>query len=417
LIAAVLALGATVATGLDGVAAGRDALLRGRRLGLLCHAASVTADGRHAVDVFRARGLDLRRLFAPEHGLRGTLAAGERVRDGTDAATGLPVVSLYGGKLRPSTEDLRDLDVLVVDLQDAGVRFYTYASTLILALEAARENGKAVVVLDRPNPLGGEQVDGPLSDPPEVVARSLVNRTPGPLVHGLTLGELAGLVAARGDAGERGGKAPPQRTLGSGEGEVWRPEVVPLSGWRREMAWGDTGLPWVPPSPNLRTAEAALVYPATGLLEATNLSEGRGTEAPFLIFGAPWLDASRLLATLSPEARRLGFEVEVVSFVPRAGVASPTPKHEGVPCRGARVRVALPRQARPYALGLALLAELRTHAGFRWNSAGRALDALVGSKAVRAALDAGRTPAEILAAESAAVLAFRRERAPFLLYR
>ena len=225
-IASSLALAATVATGLDVVAAGGDALLRGRRLGLLCHAASVTADGRHAIDVSGTRGLDLRRLFAPEHGLRSNLAAGEAVRDGTDAASSLPVVSLYGDKTRPSAEDLRDLDVLVVDLQDAGVRFYTYASTLIQALEAARENGKTLVVLDRPNPLGGEQVDGPLRDPPEGVPPSLLNRAPGPLVHGLTLGEMAGLVAAR----------EPR------DGKAWRPEVVPLSGWRREMTWADTGL-------------------------------------------------------------------------------------------------------------------------------------------------------------------------------
>lgn len=412
MIAASLALAAIVATGLDGVAAGRDALLRGRRLGLLCHAASVTADGRHAIDVFRSRGLDLRRLFAPEHGLRGTAAAGESVRDGTDAASGLPVVSLYGRKTRPSAEDLRDLDVLVVDLQDAGVRFFTYASTLILALEVARENGKAVVVLDRPNPLGGEQVDGPVRDPPEVVPPSLLNRAPGPLVHGLTLGEMALLVAARGVLG-----GPHGREGGPRDREGWRPEVVPLEGWRREMTWNDTGLPWVPPSPNLRTAEAALAYPATCLLEATNLSEGRGTEAPFLLFGAPWLDAPRLLAALSPEARRLGFGLETVSFVPRPGAAAPTPKHEGVTCRGVRVRVVLPRQTRPYALGVALLAALRTHADFTWRDQGRALDGLVGSKALRTALDAGRTPVEILAEDAAAVEAFRRERAPYLLYR
>jgi uncharacterized protein YbbC (DUF1343 family) len=400
--AAALALAATVATGLDAVAAGRDAPLRGRRLGLLCHAASVTGDGRHAVDVLRSRGLDLRRLFAPEHGLRGTSAAGEAVRDGRDAASGLPVVSLYGRKTRPAAEDLRDLDVLVVDLQDVGVRFFTYASTLILALEAARENGKAVVVLDRPNPLGGERVDGPVSDPPEVVPRSLVNRAPGPLVHGLTLGEMARLVAAL--EAKRESKDPGL-------------EVIPLEGWRREMTWGDTGLSWVPPSPNLRTAEAALAYPATCLLEATNLSEGRGTEAPFLLFGAPWLDAPWLVGTLSAEARALGFGIEPTSFVPRPGPEAPTPKHEGVTCRGARVRVLEPGQVRPYALGVALLAALRTHPAFAWRDHGAPFDALVGSKALRAALDAGRTPTEILATDAAAAIAFRRERVPYLLYR
>jgi uncharacterized protein YbbC (DUF1343 family) len=183
------------------------------------------------------------------------------------------------------------------------------------------------------------------------------------------------------------------------------------------MTWNDTGLPWVPPSPNLRTAEAALAYPATCLLEATNLSEGRGTEAPFLLFGAPWLDVPRLRAALAPDLLPFGFGMEPASFVPRSGPGAPTPKHEGVTCRGARVRVLEPRQARPYALGVALLAALRTHDAFAWRDHGATLDALVGAKALRAALDAGRTPAEILAADAAGVEAFRRARVPYLLYR
>ena len=174
----------------------------------------------------------------------------------------------------------------------------------------------------------------------------------------------------------------------------------------------------MPPSPNLRTAEAALAYPAICLLEATNVSEGRGTEAPFLLFGAPWLDAPRLLAALSPRGAPSRLR-DGAGFVraTREGRRRPHRKHEGVPCRGARLRVLAPRQARPYALGVALLAALRRHADFAWRDRGRTLDGLVGSRALRAALEAGRTPAEILAAEAAGVDAFRRERAPFLLYR
>ena len=151
--------------GLERVAADPGARLRGRRVGLLAHAASVTADGRHAIDVLRGAGVDVVRLFGPEHGLRGRAAAGEEVAGGVDAASGLPVVSLYGARTKPTAEDLRGLDVLVVDLQDAGVRFYTYASTMLLCLEAAAEAGLEVVVLDRPNPLGGERVEGPERDP------------------------------------------------------------------------------------------------------------------------------------------------------------------------------------------------------------------------------------------------------------
>ena len=202
-----LAASPLVLVGLERVAADPRARLRGRRVGLLAHAASVTADGRHAIDVLRGAGVDVVRLFGPEHGLRGRAAAGEEVAGGFDAASGLPVVSLYGARTKPTAEDLRGLDVLVVDLQDAGVRFYTYASTMLLCLEAAAEAGLEVVVLDRPNPLGGDRVEGPERDP--AMPFSLVSVAPGPLVHGLTLGEMAlvansrrekpGRVSVRGD--------------------------------------------------------------------------------------------------------------------------------------------------------------------------------------------------------------------------
>ena len=397
MIPAAFLFAATVETGLDAVAAGDLALLRGKRLGLLAHAASVTADGRHAIDVLRAAGLDLRCVFAPEHGLRGHAAAGEGVRDGRDPVSGVPVISLYGAKTRPAPADLRDLDAVVVDLQDAGVRFYTYASTMLLTLEAAAEAGREVIVLDRPNPLGGELVEGPPSDPSSGVAPSLVNRTPGPLVHGLTLGEMALFANAR----------------------LARPatlHVVRMRGWKRTMAWDDTGLRWVAPSPNLRSAEAALAYPGVCLLEATNVSEGRGTEAPFLRFGAPWLDAAALRAALGDAARQGGFGLEVVTFVPRAGPADPSPKHEGRECRGLAVRVIDPHAVRPYAFGVALLAALRQQPSFSWRDGGAALGWLVGGRGLFAGLAAGRGAAEILGDDAAAIAAFRRERAPVLLY-
>jgi uncharacterized protein YbbC (DUF1343 family) len=391
-----LLLAAAVTTGLDAVAAGHDEALRGRRLGLLCHAASVASDGRHAIEVLRGRGLDLRRLFAPEHGLRGRAAAGETVADGVDAASGLPVVSLYGAKTAPSAEDLRDVDLLVVDLQDAGVRFYTYASSMLLATEAAREAGRGVVILDRPNPLGGEKAAGPVSDRPEIVARSLLNRAPGPLVHALTLGEMARLAA--------------------GAGGYPEPVVVPMRGWRRSMVWEDTGLLWLPPSPNLRTAEAALAYPGTCLVEATNVSEGRGTDAPFLLLGAPWLDAQALLAAAGPAAARTGFGLEPATFTPRGGPTAPTPKHDGRECRGVRVRVLNAHATEPYAFGVALLAALRRQPGFTWREEGAVLDRLVGSRELRKSLEAGKTPAEIVAADEPGIEQYLRERASALLY-
>ena len=380
---------ARVAVGLERVAAENGAPLRGRRVGLLGHAASVTAEGRHAIDVLRGAGVDVVRLFGPEHGLRGLAAAGETVGSGTDAASGLPVVSLYGSRTKPAAEDLRGLDALVVDLQDAGVRFYTYASTMLLCLEAAAEASLPVVVLDRPNPLGGDLVEGPERDP--ALPFSLVSVAPGPLVHGLTLGEMATLVTSR-----SGGKV----------------SVVMMAGWSRGRTWADTGRPWVNPSPNLRSAEAAVAYPGTCLLEATNASEGRGTEAPFLLVGAPWAKAE----VLAREAETPGFVLDPASFTPEASAAAPEPKHRGALCHGVRVRVTDPTAARPFALGLRLLVALRRHPECAWVRDGAWLDTLTGTKAVRAALERGDRAEAIVAAQDATLDRWRRERAASLLY-
>lgn len=391
LAAGVLPAAASVSVGLERLGAPAGARLRGRRVGLVGHAASVSADGRHAIEVLRSAGVDVVRLFGPEHGLRGLAAAGEKVEGGIDAASGLRVVSLYGAKTRPSAEDLQGLDALVVDLQDAGVRFYTYASTMLLCVEAAAEAGVELVVLDRPNPVGGERVDGPVRDPSVPGGLFL---TPGPLVHGLTLGEMARLWNAR--------LARPGRV-----------EVVSMAGWTRSMAWSQTGREWVRPSPNLRTAGAALAYPGTCLVEGTNASEGRGTDAPFLLVGAPWVKAE----ALAREAAGFGFALEPATFTPTASAAAPSPKHLGVPCRGVRVSVADPASARPWAFGLGLLGALRRlHPAFEWLREGATIDTLVGSRSVRPALDRGDAVEAILGAEAAGLDRWREERRGFLLY-
>ncbi|HUL78307.1 MAG TPA: DUF1343 domain-containing protein [Vicinamibacteria bacterium] len=380
-----------VRVGLERVETEGGEPLRGRRIGLVGHAASVTADGRHAVDVLREAGALVVRLFGPEHGLRGLAAAGEEVKGGTDAASGLPVVSLYGARTKPAAADLRGLEAVVVDLQDVGVRFYTYASTMLLCLEAAAEAGLEIVVLDRPNPLGGELVEGPERDPS--MPSSLVSMAPGPLVHGLTLGEMA-------------------REANRRRGVPGRVSVVKMSGWSRGMTWGDTGRPWPIPSPNLRSAEAAIAYPGTCLLEATNATEGRGTEAPFLIVGAPWVRPE----ALAREAATAGFALEPTGFTPVASAAAPEPKHRGVPCRGLRVRVTDPVAARPLALGLRLLVGLRRHPEFAWVRDGTWLDTLTGTRTVRPALERGDAAETILASEAPAIDRWRRERVPSLLY-
>ncbi len=383
-------LAGAVLAGLDVVEASDGAPLRGRRVGLVAHAAAVAADGRHSLDVLRASGAIVVRLFAPEHGWRGRAAAGDAVAD--DHEAGLPLVSLHGPRSKPTRKDLEGLEALVVDLQDAGVRFYTYASTLLLCLEAAAESGLDVVVLDRPNPLGGILVEGPQSD--ASTPRTLLSLAPGPLVHGLTLGELARVWAQRS----------PLAT---------RLSVVPMRGWRREMRWEETGRAWIPPSPNLRSPEAALAYPGTALLEATNLSEGRGSEAPFLLLGAPWLDAGALARGV--DAGAFGFALTPAPFTPRASDAAPSPKYRDAPCLGLRVRASGP-VLRPYALGLALLAAARRQPGFRWLREGAALDTLLGTRRVREAIERGESVDAILATDAAAADAFARERAALLLY-
>ena len=382
-----------VKTGVDQIELDNGGILRGRKVGLIAHAASVTADGRRSVDALRAKGVNVVRLFSPEHGFASTAAAGEKVAVGKDDATKLPVVSLYGDKTQPSAEDLAGLDALVFDLQDAGVRFYTYLSTMMLAMDAAAAAGIDFVVLDRPNPLGGERVEGPVSDPRDVVPESLINKTPGPLVHGLTAGEMARLVNAT--------RAKPAKLT-----------IVPLRGWKRTMTWSDTGRAWVPPSPNLRTPEAAIAYPGTALLEGTNVSEGRGTDAPFLLVGAPWLKPELLV----PLVKVPGFTAEPTTFTPTPSPAAPTPKHAGKASPGLRIKVVDAAGAKPFSLGVTLLYALRTQPGFEWLRDGEAIDRLVGTKKLRAALERGDTVEAIVAADADAIAAYRKDRLKALLY-
>ncbi len=382
---------AMIGVGLDRVAAGEDHGLGDKRLGLIVHAASVASDGRHAIDVLRDAKLDVVRLLTPEHGLRSRAAAGEHLASGRDPVSGLPVVSLYGTHRKPKAEDLKDLDALVFDLQGAGVRFYTYVSTLILALEAAAEAGLEFVVLDRPNPLGGDRIEGPFSSPRDIVPSSFVNLAPGPLVHGLTLGEMA-------------------RFVNQGLEKPARLSVVPMKGWERGMTWADTGLRWVPPSPNLRSSDAALAYPGVALLEATNVSEGRGTTSPFLIFGAPWLQSPDL------EVSAPGFEFDPALFTPTASPAAPKPKYLDERCQGWSVRVSDPASAQPYRLGVELLAALRSRDEFEWKRDGEALAWLIGTPRLFDDLRRGKTVDEIIGRDRSDHEKWRRTRESALLY-
>ncbi|MBK6779584.1 MAG: DUF1343 domain-containing protein [Gemmatimonadetes bacterium] len=268
-------------------------LVRGRRVALVTNQSGVDAAGRAGVDRLRGAGVHLVALFSPEHGFRGTADPGAAVTSTTDSATGLPIYSLYGRNSAPTDAQLAGVDVILVDLQDAGARYFTYLWTTVGVMRAAAPRGIPVVVLDRPNPIGGA-VQGNVLD---TAYRTPVGMLAIPMRHGMTLGELARL--ARHDLG-----------LGTAL------TVVPVAGWRRQMYQDETGLPFVPPSPNLRTLDALIHYPGTCLFEGTTLSVGRGTEHPFEQVGAPGLDTAAVLAALRAAAPA-GVSFQSVQFTPR----------------------------------------------------------------------------------------------------
>jgi uncharacterized protein YbbC (DUF1343 family) len=389
-----------VRTGLDVLCAQDFAPLRGQTVGLVTHGAAVDGRLRHVSELLAsAPQVRLAALFGPEHGLLGAAQDLIGVGHGRDPVTGLRVHSLYGDhfdSLRPTEEQLAGLDTLVIDLQDVGSRYYTFQATMFLCLEVANRLRLRTVILDRPNPLGGVAVEGPLLQPG---FESFVGIYPIVMRHGLTIGELACLYRA-----EKG----------------WTSEVqiIPCEGWQRDMDFAATGLPWVLPSPNMPTLDTAFVYPGQCLLEGTNLSEGRGTTRPFELCGAPWIDAGAL-------ARRLAEEkLPGVAFRP-AWFQPTFHKFVGQTCGGVQVHVLDRRVFPPVRCGLAVLAAFRelSSSRFAWRRepyefvADRlAIDLLFGSDRERQALEAGRTVAEIARAWESDEVAFRQRRQAHLLY-
>jgi uncharacterized protein YbbC (DUF1343 family) len=390
-----------VRTGLDVLAPEGFRALWGRRLGVIANPASVDSRMRHLVELLRVPPrIDLRALFGPEHGLDATAQDMIGVGPSRDGGTGLPVYSLYGddpASLRPTSEQLDGLDCLVFDLQDVGSRYYTFAATMLYAMEAAAPRGIAFLVLDRPNPLGGEIVAGPTIRPG---FESFVGAHPVPIRHGLTIGELATLYRA-------------ERRIDIDL------TVIRCEGLTRAMLWSETGLHWVAPSPNMPTPETAQVYPGGCLVEGTNLSEGRGTTRPFEWWGAPWLDG-REIALWLPKAP--GVMLRPCSFRPNFH------KHAGQTCRGVQPHVTDPASFDPILLYTDLIAEARRQAPepFAWRTEPYefvaqpvAVDLLFGSSRERAAIEEGWGPDQRegiridWAAESAE---FRERRRPFFLY-
>jgi uncharacterized protein YbbC (DUF1343 family) len=388
-----------VATGLERIASGDGGVLstlRGRKLGLCAHPASVDSRFTHARQVFDSRQLTLAALFGPEHGYGGEAQDMIAVRDG-EPNESLPVHSLYGpteADLSPRPEQLEGLDAIVIDLQDVGARYYTFVWTAVLVLRAAAARGIETIVLDRPNPLGGEILEGA---PQRQGYRSFVGLCDVPVRHGLTIGEICRMVQA----------------IDGLDRDALR--VIPMLGYDRSMAFEDTGLPWVLPSPNMPTVDTARVYPGGCLLEATNLSEGRGTTRPFEIWGAPFVNARELAKRVQTE----GVTLRPITFQPTFH------KHGGKRCSGVQIHVVDPQRARTYQLYLRLIAEVRNlaPAEFAWRkdpyeyvTDRPAIDLLTGGPEFRKLVDAGGDLRAHLADDQLKAREFDRLRSSWLLY-
>jgi len=386
-----------VATGLDLLLSRLVPELHGRRVGLVTNHTGVTRTLEHGVDALLAAGVNLTALYGPEHGVRGGAQAGISVDTSVDAATGIPMFSLYGETEKPTPDMLAGVDLLLVDLQDVGARFYTYPWTMVNVIVAAGSAGIPVWVLDRPNPIGGLQkdIEGPLLDPRFA---TLVGLYPVPTRHGLTVGELAHFVNR-------------EFNLGCDL------RVITMQGWRRDMWFEETGLDFVPMSPNTTCMDMAALYCGTCLIEGTNLSEGRGTTKPFEVTGAPWVVGSQLARALN-DLDLPGVRWREIYFTPTFH------KFAGEDCQGVQAHVRDRRAIRPVALGIHLIDTLRRlyPERFAWRMDTRPLrpvppfDRLMGTDATRLAMEAGASAREIIAGWAGDEAAFAERRRPHLLY-
>ncbi len=409
-----LAAAPGVRTGLEVLLGSRADLLKGKRVGLITNPTGADASLRSAVDLLAANpAFKLVALYGPEHGVRGSAQAGETVPFYTDGRTGLPVFSLYGQSFKPApgmlkdidaymrsfdtksdgkapeTGMVRDVDVLVFDIQDVGARIYTYIATMAYACQAAAEQGIEFVVLDRPDPIDGVTMEGPVLEYPAF--SSFVGLYPIPMRFGMTIGELARMFNDR--------FLPKKAKL----------TVVPMEGWRRDMWFDETGLPWIIPSPNMPTLDTAAVYPGFVLFEGTNVSEGRGTTRPFEQFGAPWIDGGALAARLNALALP-GVLFREAWFTPTFS------KFQGKLCGGVQVHVTDRRAFRSFGAALSAIDVLRRMYPKEFEFHAEYFDKVAGNAKVRAALEKGESVASILSTFAAPLEAFAEARKPYLLY-
>ena len=327
----------TVLTGADILVSENLDLLKGKNLGIITNQTGVMQNGKHLVDsLLNIPGIKIKTLFGPEHGIRGNSADGKIISDTTDES-GVRIFSIYGSTKKPTPEMLKDIDLLIFDMQDVGARFYTFISTMFYCLEAAAENNIPILILDRPNPIGGLNVDGPII---EKELESFVGIAPIPIMHGMTIGELALLFND-------------EQMLKDGMKADLK--IIKMKNWKREYFYDETGLNWIPPSPNIPNLETAIVYPGTCLLEGTNISEGRGTDSPFLLFGTPFFDSKKIINELE-KMNILGAEFSEEEFIPvEIPGKAVKPKFENQKCYGIRIKVTDRNEFKSVEFGVKLL--------------------------------------------------------------
>ena len=397
----ILKISMMVVTGLEKLSRANFSQLKGKQIGLLCNQASITAYFSHVIDLFfeahKQAKLELNAIFGPQHGLWGHTQDNMIEWQGYhDEKTGVPIVSLYGEHRKPTPEMLTGLNALVIDLQDVGSRYYTFIWTMALCMEACQDAGIAIIVLDRPNPIGGTQVEGSLLDEKY---RSFVGWHSLPVRHGLTIGEIAQYFK---------NQFYPNLSL----------QVISMDGWKREMYFDNTRLPWGIPSPNMPVPETALVYPGMCLLEATNISEGRGTTRPFEIFGAPWIDGWKFSQHLH-SLKLPGVHFRPLQFQPTFN------KYQGEICEGCFIHVTDRNSHKPFLTGIAVILEtFRLYSDkFEWKQPPyeyefekMPFDILVGNNWIRDMINNLSTLKEVEAGWEKEISSFIKKRSEYFLY-
>ena len=391
--------GVKVKVGLDVLLESNLHILQGNRVGIITNQTGIASNGEHIVDkISSIPGITVKAIFAPEHGFRGDQADAVRVASYIDERTGIRVWSLYGGDLKPTEEMLNEIDILMYDIQDVGARFYTFISTMGLAMEAAAEYGKKFVVLDRPNPITGTILEGPII---EEQYFSFVGKYPIPVRYGMTPAELAKMI--------------------KGEGWMQGMEklnlmVIPMKGWRRDMWYDETGLPWIKPSPNIPSITTAIIYPGMCMFEALNVSEGRGTMHPFEHFGAPWIDNQNLADTMN-EFALPGIYFNATAYTPvNIPGASGRPKYMNEEVKGLNLIITDREQLRPLSIMVYLFSALKQHYPEEIEL-GKYLERLIGIESFRVAINDARQPEAILKEWEKDIEKFKNIRQKYLLYK